>query len=49
MIQVLDADENGEISAEEIDTAATALAALDHNKDGKLSRMETRPGRKVKK
>ena len=39
----LDADEDGEISAAEIENAATALKALDEDKNGKLSGEELRP------
>ena len=48
VMKVLDVDEDGEISAEEIDNAADSLAQLDHNEDGKLSKMETRPSRRFK-
>jgi Ca2+-binding EF-hand superfamily protein len=36
----LDADDDGEISAKEIDNAPAALRTLDRNKDGKLTRDE---------
>lgn len=39
----LDTDENGEISAEEIEKAAEALAELDANEDGKITRDEVKP------
>ena len=39
----LDADGNGEISAEEIKGAVAALKKLDKNKDGKLTEDELRP------
>jgi hypothetical protein len=39
----LDTDENGEISAEEIEAAAEALAKLDENEDGKITRDEVKP------
>ncbi len=39
----LDADKNGEISAEEIKNAAKALKTLDKNKNGKLEAEEIRP------
>jgi len=39
----LDADKDGEISADEIANAAAALKALDKNGDGKLARDELRP------
>ncbi len=39
----LDADKDGEISAEEIANAAAALKTLDKNNDGKLSKEELRP------
>ena len=43
LIQALDADGDGVISAEEIKNAPAALAALDKNKDGKLTEDEYRP------
>jgi len=49
VVKVIDADENGEFSAEEIANATKALQALDKNGDGKLSKMETRPGRRMKR
>ena len=39
----LDTDKNGEISADEIANAATALKTLDKNGDGKLTEDELRP------
>ena len=48
IMKALDADEDGEISKEELEGAAEALAELDQNKDGKPSRMETRPNRGFK-
>ena len=39
----LDADKNGEISADEIANATTALKTLDKNSDGKLTEEELRP------
>lgn len=39
----LDADKNGEISAEEINNAVAALKTLDKNNDGKLDATELRP------
>lgn len=47
LLTALDADGNGEISAAEISNAAAALAKLDKNGDGKLTRdefMGQRPG-----
>ena len=41
----LDADKNGEFSAEEIANAATALKSLDKDADGKLNKVELRPAR----
>ena len=41
--RALDQDRDGEISVEEIAGAATSLASLDRNEDGKLSRDELRP------
>lgn len=43
VLEALDADKNGELSAEEIANAATALKTLDKNSDGKLDMAETRP------
>ena len=43
VMAALDADEDGEISAEEIKNASAALAKLDKNSDGKLSEEEMRP------
>lgn len=43
VLAALDADKNGEISAEEIDNAAAALKKLDKNGDGKLTEEELRP------
>ena len=40
VLAALDADKNGEISAEEIDNAAAALKKLDKNGDGYLTRLE---------
>src|SRR5439155_14643721 len=37
LIRALDTDGDGEISAAEIEKAATALKALDRNNDGKLT------------
>ncbi len=42
LMQALDADKNGELSAQEIANASTALKALDKNTDGKLDRTELR-------
>ena len=39
----LDIDEDGELSAEEIEKAAEALAQLDANDDGKITRDEVKP------
>lgn len=41
--KVLDADEDGEISAEEIENAVAALKKLDKNNDGKLDAQEIAP------
>ena len=41
---VLDADDDGEISAGEIDAAPASLAALDEDGDGRLAVDELRPG-----
>lgn len=43
LLMVLDSDRDGELSAEEIDAATTALKELDKNGDGKLDRGELRP------
>ena len=43
IIQVLDVDKNGEISAEEIEGAVAALKTLDKNQDGKISADEMMP------
>lgn len=43
VLEALDADKNGELSAEEIANAATALKTLDKNSDGKLDMAEVRP------
>ena len=43
VLEAIDADKNGELSAEEIANAATALKTLDKNNDGKLDMAETRP------
>lgn len=43
LVQALDTDKDGEISAEEIAKAPAALKTLDRNGDGKLSGEEIRP------
>lgn len=43
VIQALDTDKDGEISADEIAKAPAALKTLDKNGDGKLSAEELRP------
>lgn len=43
LMKALDADSDGEISADEMKNAAVALAKLDRNKDGKLDHTELRP------
>lgn len=40
ILNALDADQDGKISAKEIKNAAAALKALDKNKDGKLTAEE---------
>ena len=43
--RALDTDDDGEISADEIDAAPASLASLDDDGDGRLSGDELRPGR----
>lgn len=43
LMSALDANQDGEISADEIENAAAALKSLDKNDDGKLTREEVRP------
>lgn len=43
LMRALDADGDGELSAEEIENATAALKKLDTDKDGKLTRDELRP------
>lgn len=43
VMQALDSDKDGELSAAEIAAAAAALKTLDKNSDGKLSAEELRP------
>lgn len=43
LLLALDADGNGELSAQEIANAPASLAALDANHDGQLTRDELRP------
>ena len=43
LMQALDTDKNGELSAAEITAATAALKTLDKNNDGKLSAEELRP------
>jgi Ca2+-binding EF-hand superfamily protein len=43
LIAALDADEDGVIAAEEIESAAKSLKTLDKNEDGKITRDELRP------
>src|SRR5206468_1850005 len=44
VLSTLDKDHNGEISADEIAAAPTALLTLDKNQDGKLTEDEVSPG-----
>ncbi len=43
VIAAIDTDQNGELSAKEIDDAASALKTLDLNRNGKLERKEFQP------
>lgn len=43
VIEVLDSDHNGTLSADELRNATTSLLTLDKNKDGKLTEDEIRP------
>lgn len=43
VLDAIDADKDGELSAEEIANAATTLKTLDKNSDGKLDMVEMRP------
>jgi len=43
LMQVLDADGDGELSAKEIENATAALKTLDKDKNGKLTRQELAP------
>jgi hypothetical protein len=43
ILVIFDTDRDGVISAKEIESASTALAALDKNGDGQLTREELRP------
>jgi len=43
MMEALDKDKDGSLSAEEIENASAALKTLDKDKDGKLSQEELRP------
>jgi hypothetical protein len=49
LLPVLDADENGALSAEEIAASSDALAELDKDGDGSLSKKELSPPPKGKK
>ncbi len=49
LLPVLDADENGALSAEEIAASSDALAGLDKDGDGSLSKKEISPPPKGKK
>ncbi|WP_442508530.1 hypothetical protein SH528x_000055 [Novipirellula sp. SH528] len=43
LIRIFDADNDGELSAAEIDAAAVVLRKLDQNRDGRLTAEELRP------
>ncbi|WP_345684373.1 hypothetical protein [Novipirellula caenicola] len=43
LLRIFDADNDGELSAAEIDAAAVALRKLDRNRDGRLTAEELRP------
>ncbi len=43
ILSAVDADHDGTLSAVEIQDAATAIAKLDKDSDGKLTRAEVRP------
>ncbi|MDA1232252.1 MAG: EF-hand domain-containing protein, partial [Planctomycetota bacterium] len=43
LLQALDKDKDGTLSADEIENAAAALKTLDKNNDGKIDQSETRP------
>jgi Ca2+-binding EF-hand superfamily protein len=43
LLQALDTDHDGELSAKELENAKTALETLDKNKDGRLTRDEIMP------
>lgn len=43
VMEAIDRNKDGALSAEELKNAAKALAALDKNKDGKIDRAEMRP------
>src|SRR5262245_34299829 len=43
LLRILDADNDGELSAEEMEKAPAALKSLDRNQDGKLTDDEMRP------
>lgn len=45
LIAALDLDEDGVLSADEIEDAPLSLAALDKNEDGTISRKELNPGK----
>jgi hypothetical protein len=45
LLTALDADEDGELSAEEIDESPESLAKLDTNEDGEITPRELKPAR----
>ena len=48
ILEALDLDEDGTLSADEIEAAPLSLATLDTNDDGTISRKELKPGKPPK-